>query len=63
MNANFAKGWRTVAFNVATFAVLLGAGLTGQIENPETLRWLAIGITVANVALRFLSTTAVGEKS
>ena len=59
MNLDFAKGYRTLAFNIASFIVLAGAGLTGTIENPETLRWIAIAVTLANVVLRMLTTTPV----
>ena len=63
MNLAMFKGWRTILFNVSTFVVLAGAGLTGQIENAETLRWIAIGVTLANVGLRMLTTAPVGESS
>lgn len=55
------KGYRTIIVNAALFIVLLASALTGQIEDPEALRWIAIGTTVANVVLRFLTSTAVGK--
>ena len=59
---NRLKGYRTLILNVLTFVVLAGGSLTGQIENPETLRWIAILVTLANVGMRMLTTGKVGEK-
>ena len=59
---NRLKGYRTIVLNVLTFVVVAGGALTGQIENPETLRWIAILVTLANVGMRMLTTGKVGEK-
>ena len=39
----------------------MAGALSGQIENPETLRYIAIGVTVANVILRFFTNSAAGK--
>lgn len=55
------KGWKTIAFNVLTGALLLlenmgvGLGLSNEI--------LAAVLTVGNLILRFLTTTPVGQSS
>lgn len=59
---NALKGWRTLAVNIATLVVLLGGALTGTIEDADTLRYIAIGLTVANVVLRWLTTGPVAPK-
>lgn len=61
MNTDLFKGYRTFIVNIATLFILLATGLTGQIENPETLRYIAIGVTVANVLLRYFTSTAPGK--
>ncbi len=60
---NSLRGWKTLLFNIATLVVLLGGALTGQIENADTLRYIAIGLTVANVILRWLTTGPVAPKA
>ena len=62
MNTEFAKGWRTISFNVLSLLVVVGGGLTGEIENPETLRLLTLGIIVGNLVLRWLTTGPVPPK-
>ena len=62
MNKTALKGYRTVLINVITLAVLIIGGLTGQITDPVVLRWMAIGLTIGNIILRFLTTGAVGTK-
>ena len=62
MNTEFAKGWRTIAFNVLSLLVVVGGGMTGQIENPETLRLITLGVLVANLVLRWLTTGPVPPK-
>ena len=59
---NRLKGFRTLLFNALTFAVLAGGALTGQIENPETLRYIALVVTLANVGLRMLTTGPAGKQ-
>lgn len=60
---NALKGWRTIALNVITLAVLLIGGLTGQITDPVTLRYMGIALTVLNIILRWLTTGPVALKS
>ena len=53
-------GYRTLLLNVLTFVLLALTGVTGSVTSPETLRYVALAITVLNFALRFLTTTPVG---
>ena len=59
MSRDFLKGWRTLIVNGISLAVLIIAGLTGYVENPETLRWFAIAVTILNIVMRFLTTGPV----
>ena len=59
---NVLRGYRTVFINVITLAVLIIGGLSGQITDPTTLRYMAIALTVGNVILRYLTTGSVGAK-
>lgn len=54
-------GYRTLAANIIMFLVLVATSLTGQITDADTLRYIAIAITVGNVALRFLTNGPVGK--
>ena len=60
---NALKGWRTLLFNGATLALLVVTGLSGSIENPETIRWLAIAVVVINAVLRWVTTGPVAPKT
>lgn len=60
---DFMKGYKTVSINIITLAVLLIGGLTGQITDPETLRYMAIALTVLNIILRWLTDGPVALKS
>jgi len=57
------KGWRTVLFNIGAAIVPVleasGAdlGLTGN-----NLALYTLGVTIANIVLRFLTSTPVGMK-
>lgn len=55
------KGWKTLSINVAVFVVMLGAGVSGQITDPAILRGIVMATAVANVVIRFFTTTAVGK--
>lgn len=57
------KGWRTIILNVITLAVLLIGGLTDQITDPVTLRYMGIALTVLNIIMRWLTTGPVAFKS
>jgi len=59
MSRDTLKGWRTLIINGISLAVLIIAGLTGYVENPETLRWFAIAVTILNIVMRFLTTGPV----
>ena len=54
-------GYRTLLVNILTVAVLALTGVTDQVTDPVTLRWIAIILGVSNLALRFLTTTPVGK--
>lgn len=54
------QGYKTIIFNIATIVILLGGALTGTITDPTTLRVMAVAMAVANVALRFVTTSPVG---
>lgn len=61
MNTDFLKGYRTLAFNILSFVLLALTGLTGQVSDPDTLRYIAIGVTVVNFLLRLVTSTAPGK--
>lgn len=48
------KGWRTIVFNLATFAVSVA-----EVLPPKTAMYVLFG---GNLVLRFLTTTPVGNK-
>ncbi len=56
------KGLRTLVFNIlaAILPVLEVAGATDFGLEGEQLALYALGITIANIVLRFLTTTPVG---
>lgn len=54
-------GYRTLIANIVMFIVLVATALSGQITDGGTLRWMAIAITIGNVALRFLTNGPVGK--
>jgi hypothetical protein len=63
------KGYRTLALNLAPGVVLMldyaiGSGqiLGLLIENPKTLAAVMLGLNLANIWIRFLTTTPVGKK-
>jgi hypothetical protein len=62
INTSFGKGYRTLAINILSLLVLVLGGLTGQITDPNTLRYFAIALTVANVVLRWLTDGPVPSK-
>lgn len=64
------KGWRTIILNGLS-AVLIGGGELigylagfswGSVFSTETAMWLTLGLNIANIALRTMTTTPVGEK-
>ena len=58
---NFLKGYRTVIFNVATVVASL-AELTNLIDvvSPGSGPLVLLAVGVANLVLRYLTTTPVG---
>lgn len=64
------KGWRTVVLNavpavgiLATDVIGFLAGFSwGQLVSAETAALLMLCFNIANIALRFTTTTPVGEK-
>lgn len=56
------KGWKTVVFNVlaSILPVLEVAGADLGLEGAA-LAYYGLGVTVANVILRFFTTTPVGR--
>lgn len=62
INTSFGKGFRTLFVNILSLLVLVLGGLTGQITDPETLRYIAVALAVVNVVLRFLADGPVPTK-
>ena len=62
INTSFGKGFRTLFVNILSLLVLVLGGLTGQITDPETLRYIAVALAVVNVVLRFLTDGPVPTK-
>ena len=56
------KGFKTVIFNSlgSIMPILEVSGITGVLEG-DSLKWYVIAMAVANIALRFMTTTAVGQ--
>lgn len=57
------KGWRTIVFNVLSAGVAILE--TTEVINVLPEKWTPVamaGIAAANVVLRMLTTTPVGEK-
>jgi len=61
MNMDYLRGKRTLIVNGLSLAAIVLTGMTGQITDPETLRYIAMGLAAANFGLRFLTTTPVGK--
>jgi hypothetical protein len=63
------KGWRTVVLNVIPAVGILATDLVGflagfswdALVSAETAAMLALSFNIANIALRFTTTTPVGE--
>ena len=57
------KGYRTIAANVL-FAVVPILELTEfrDVLPPDWLPWYSLGVVLANLALRYVTTTPVGSK-
>lgn len=61
MNMDYLRGKRTLIVNGLSLAAIVLTGMTGQITDPETLRYIAMGLAAVNFGLRFLTTTPVGK--
>lgn len=55
------KGWRTIIFNIATLIVMAGGYLTDTVKDPNTLIWVIVAVNIANLILRYMTTTPVGN--
>lgn len=60
------KGWRTILVN----ALVIAAGVAAYLDAagikdilPPGYAWVPVAIGVANIVLRIVTTTAVGQKS
>lgn len=58
------KGWRTIAFNVlAAIVPILELTELRAVIPAEWLPWYMLGVVLANMALRYVTTTPMGRKS
>lgn len=56
------KGWRTIAFNVlAAIVPVLELTELKAVIPAEWLPWYMLGVVLANMFLRYLTTTPVGR--
>lgn len=57
------KGWKTILFNIAAAILpVMEASGTDMGLNGQGLAFYALGINAVNIALRALTTTALGQK-
>lgn len=56
------KGFKTVIFNslVSIMPILEVSGITGVLDG-DALKWYVIAMAAANIVLRFMTSTAVGQ--
>lgn len=56
------KGWKTVTFNVANAVVFAADAVTASFDIPDEYKgpWIA-GLLIANIVLRLMTTTPVGQ--
>lgn len=58
------KGWRTLAFNILTGIVpILSLTEWVDILPPDYVPYWMLGVAIANVWLRMITTTPVGRKT
>ena len=62
INTSFGKGYRTLAINILSLLVVVLGGLTGQITDPVTLRYIAMALAAVNLVLRWLTDGPVPSK-
>ncbi len=57
------KGWRTMLFNVAAMALpVLELTEVRDVMPDEWLPWYALAVALANMGLRYITTTPVGTR-
>ena len=61
MNIQKLAGYKTLAVNIITLAVLLLTSLTGTVTDAGTLQIIIGALAVLNVILRFLTNGPVGK--
>ena len=61
MNLQKLQGYRTIAVNVLTIAVVALTSLTGSVTDAGTLQVLVYALAISNIALRFLTNSPVGK--
>jgi hypothetical protein len=59
------KGWRTLGLNaaVALIGVAQATNWTDVLGSSSSAGWIVTGVGVANMVLRSITTTPVGQKS
>jgi len=58
------KGWRTVAFNVLSMVLpILEMTEVMDVIPDDWLIWYSLGIALANLLLRYVTTTPVGQNA
>lgn len=58
------KGWRTIVFNVlAAIVPVLELTELRAVIPADWLPWYMLGVVLANMALRYVTTTPVGQRS
>lgn len=56
------KGWRTIAFNIlAAIVPILELTELRDVIPSEYIPWYMLGVVLANMALRYVTTTPVGK--
>lgn len=61
MNLQKLQGYRTIAVNILTIAVVALTSLTGSVTDAGTLQVLVYALALSNIALRFLTNSPVGK--
>jgi hypothetical protein len=60
---NFLKGYRTLIFNLATSVAALAEFYDViNVVSPQNAPLVLLAVTIANVVLRYFTTTPVAEK-
>lgn len=58
-------GWKTIIFNVLTavVGVLMATDFTTVVSDPKTAGYVVMGISIANMVLRAVTSTPVGSST